>query len=109
MNPKPSASDLPESLRQLFWDYDFNRLSWQRDHELITGRVLTSGPWQTILWLRERLTDAALARWILDRRGRGLSPQQLRFWELILDLPTPQVDAWLAERATDPWERRQAS
>ena len=106
MNPKPPTSDLPETLRKLFWDYDFDRLSWELDRELITSRVLISGPWQTIRWLRTRLGDEGIARWIVDRQGRGLSPQQLRFWELILGLPSCQVDAWLAERASDPWWNR---
>lgn len=100
---------LPESLRRLFWDYDFSRLSWDGDRDLVTARVLAAGSWRDIGWLRSRLGDETLAAWITARRGRGLSPQQLRFWELILGLPTADVDAWLEARRSDPWDRRQAS
>jgi|GEM_PF-1311244 len=80
---------LPESLRPLFWDCDFDALSWE-----------------AVQWLRRELGDAGLRVWILERRGRGLSPPQLRFWELILDLDKTEVDRWLAERKGDPWHER---
>lgn len=108
MSSSPLESQLPETLRKLFWDHDFDRLSWERDQDLITARVLVSGPWPSIRWLRRRLGDDGLKRWILSRHGRGLSPQQLRFWQLILDLPSQAVDTWLAAAATDPWHCRQA-
>ncbi len=100
---------LPGDLRPLFWDYDFQDLCWDDDRALIIRRVLTSGPWDSVQWLRSRVNDDTLGRWIIDHQGRGLSPQQLRFWQLILDLPTEQVDGWLADRQTDPWHHRQAS
>ena len=38
--------------------------------------------------------------------GAGLSARQLRFWELILELPHREVNAWLAEPARRIWEAR---
>jgi hypothetical protein len=46
--------------------------------------------------------------WIRQHRGRSLSRRQLRFWQLILDLPREEVDAWLEAREPDLWERRWA-
>ena len=109
VNLQTSVPALPEELRKLFWDHDFDRLNWDSDHDLITHRILASGPWEAVRWLRRELGDARLRSWILNRQGRGLSPQQLRFWQLILGLPAAQVDGWLAAAATDPWHRRQAS
>src|SRR5207249_11685493 len=109
MNRQDAKSDkstkrpsLPALLRPLFWDYDFKTLTWDDDRDLIIARVLASGTWEAIIWLRAHLGDQALREWIERRRGRGLSPRQLRFWEVMLDLPHRQVNAWLqAEGAQD--------
>ncbi len=100
---------LPNDLKSLFWDYNFEDLSWDEDRTLIIRRILISGPWNTVQWLRTRLSNDELRHWIIDHRGRGLSPQQLRFWQLILDLPAQQVDAWLTDQRSNPWHHRHAS
>lgn len=103
----PSAP-LPESLRGLFWEYDFDSLSWDEDRDLIFRRVLAEGRWEAVQWLRRRVGDFELRAWIREHQGRGLSRRQLRFWQLVLDLPEGEVDAWLEFRRGDPWERRWA-
>jgi len=100
------AEPLPESLRGLFWEYDFDDLSWSEDRDLVFSRVLSAGPWEAVRWLRRRAGDEALREWLRARRGRGLDRRQLRFWQLILELPGDEVDGWLAAREPDPWERR---
>ncbi|MEW6750463.1 MAG: hypothetical protein AB1505_05730 [Candidatus Latescibacterota bacterium] len=97
---------LPERLRPLFWDVPFEALTWPRDRDFVVGRVLAQGTWDDIRWLRARVRDEGLSAWILTHAGRGLSPQQLRFWELLLDLPQEQVNAWLADEGRQAWERR---
>ena len=57
-------------------------------------------------WLYHRLGAAALRQWLVRRRGAGLSPRQLRFWETVLRLPRRQVNAWLAQPARQTWDRR---
>ena len=93
--PPTPSSRLPATLQALFLDYDFAALSWEDDRDFITARVLTSGGWDAVTWLRSRVGDRALREWIERHRGGGLSPQRLRFWELILGLPHCQVNAWL--------------
>jgi len=100
---------LPKQLRPCFWDYDFARLSWEEDRELVIARVLATGSWEAIQWLRAQLGDPALREWLQRRRGAGLSPRQLRFWQLMLGLPRRQVDAWLAAEARQVWDRRRHS
>jgi hypothetical protein len=107
-NSATAPNPLPELLRGLFWEYDFEDLSWQEDRDLIFRRVLSSGPWESVQWLRRRAGDDAVRDWIRRHRGRSLSRRQLRFWQLILDLPPEEVDAWLEEREPDVWERRWA-
>ena len=97
---------LPSFLRSLFWDYRFARLSWAADRELITARVLEHGSWEAVCWLRRKLGDADLRAWIIRRRGGGLSPKQVRFWEVILDIPKRYVDAWLADPRRQIWDKR---
>ena len=101
-----NANGLPRTLRRFFWEYDFARLSWKADRDLIVGRILVVGDWDSIRWLRRRLPDAELRSWLEHRRGAGLSNRQLRFWELILDLPHREVNAWLANPARQIWENR---
>jgi len=109
-NPKagkrcPNAR-LPKELRPIFWEYDFSKLRWPRDRELVIARVLESGSWDHVQWLRAQLHSKTLRQWIEKRHGRGLNPQQLRFWELVLRIPRRRVDAWLREPARQVWDRR---
>ena len=93
-------------LRSLFWECDFEAFTWENDCDLIIARVLAHGTWDAVTWLRSRLGDTALREWIERHQGRGLSPQQLRFWELILDLPHQQINAWLQAQERRVWENR---
>jgi hypothetical protein len=101
-----TTEPLPPAIRLLFWDYDVRRLRWDRDRDLVIGRVLAAGPWETVVWLQERIGREGIRDWLLSRRGRGLSPQQLRYWQLVLDLPKKQVDAWLGDPSRQVWDRR---
>jgi hypothetical protein len=97
---------LPAPVRELFWDFDAKALRWERDRDLIIGRVLASGPWGTVKWLRAKAGDEDLRSWIERHQGRGLSPRQLRFWQLVLGLPARQVDGWLKSDRREIWDRR---
>src|SRR5262245_59157894 len=94
-HPSRKALKLPEFLRPLFCDYRFDSLSWEQDADLITGRVLAAGEWDAITWLWRRLTDEKLREWLIANEGGDLNPAQLRFWEIVLDLPRRQVNDWL--------------
>ena len=97
---------LPERLRQFFWDYPFGRLSWKEDADLVTARLLAYGDLQALGWLRKRLDDPALRRWLEERHGAGLSPQQLSYWQLILDIPKRLIKTWLADPGRAVWDQR---
>ncbi|MEX2317915.1 MAG: hypothetical protein WD669_12230 [Pirellulales bacterium] len=96
---------LPEEFRRLFWDHDFDKVSGINHYDFVVGRILVEGDWNSIQWLRKHVGDDALRDWIERHEGRGLSRQQLRFWELILKLPAPEVDRWLAARSPG-WDDR---
>lgn len=100
---------LPDMLKQFFWDYNFNKLSWSHDRDLIVRRILRQGSWQAIGWLRRQMGDESLHRWLVENRGGRLSPLQLRFWEIVLDLPNEKVQKWVDEAKNNPWIQRTAT
>ena len=97
---------LPGELKPVFWDYNFNRLRWEKDRDLIIGRILSQGDWQALEWLRSRVDSVSLRDWLSSRRGAGLSSGKLRFWGLILELPPREVNKWLKDKGRMVWERR---
>jgi hypothetical protein len=99
-------SRLRPALRPLFWDHDLAKLDWNADHDLVVGRILAAGPWDAVRWLYHRLGPAVLRQWLVRRRGSGLSPRQLRFWETVLHISRRQVNAWLAQPARQTWGHR---
>lgn len=103
---KRRPARLPRRLRRFFWEYDFGRLSWAADRDLVIARILAVGDWESLRWLRRRVSNDELAQWIVQRRGAGLSNRHLRFFELILDLPHREVNTWLADPARKIWEAR---
>jgi hypothetical protein len=97
---------LPDRLRPFFWDYDFDALNWGEDRDLIIKRILASGDWNAITWLRSHIGDDSLKAWIQQHQGGGLNPRQLRFWELVFEIPHRQVNAWLSMERRSIWEKR---
>lgn len=101
-----SANGLAPELRKLFWEYDFDSLSWERNSHFIIKRILTHGELRAWDWLRDQIGEAALRQWILDSKGAGMDKRRLRYWELILDLPGDEVNRWVAAQASSIWGRR---
>jgi hypothetical protein len=99
---------LPTEVRGLLHDCDPDSVSWESRREFLIDRILSAGNWDAILWLRRTAGGDALRARILATRGRRLSPRQLRFWQLMLELPEADVTCWLAEPARAIWDRRSA-
>ncbi|OPY06071.1 MAG: hypothetical protein A4E67_01645 [Syntrophaceae bacterium PtaB.Bin038] len=97
---------IPARLRPFFWDVEFRRLKLDRDRDLIIRRLLDRGDWEAVQWLRTRFSDRDLKNWLVDRRGAGLSPPKLRFWELVLGLPEQDVNDWLRSKTRQVWDQR---
>ena len=83
-----SGPELPSTLKIWFWDCDFSSLTWEQHGSFIIRRILDRGDWDTITWLRRSIGDEVLRDWFLAKSGGGLDPPKLRFWGLILDLPS---------------------
>lgn len=97
---------LPSHLSTLFWDYEFNELSWEKNRDLIIARILSKGEWSDVSWLRSKCSDEEIRYWIIKHKGSCLDPPRLRFWELILELPHKKVNAWVRNERRTLWEQR---
>lgn len=97
---------LPGELKPLFWDCDFGTLDLKAHRNYIIRRILDRGDSRSLAWLRETLGDDTIREWILAKKGGGLDPPKLRFWELILDLPSDVVDEWVRKARETTWHRR---
>jgi len=103
-----SNPQLPPSVSRLFWEYQAGAVSWQDHRDFIVERVLARGDWDAIRWVRAHAGDAVVRQIVTRTRGRWLSRAQLRFWQLVLDLPDDEVAAWLGARGREIWDRRSA-
>jgi len=97
---------LPSHVLDLFWEYHKQTLSWSKDADLITRKVLESGNWDSVKWLLVTAGRRWLKEWLVQHQGAGLDPKRLRFWQHILDLPQRLVDGWIATITANPWEQR---
>lgn len=106
MANRQATLELPDELRAFFWDYDTDRLSWERNRHTIVLRLLEKGGMHAVRWLREHMSDGEIREFIVRRRGRGISPQRLRFWSLLVDIPRREVDEWIETARRNPWQKR---
>ncbi len=98
--------DLPACVADVLWDHVPGAVCWSRDRSYLIERVLAHGSFEAIRWLRERVSNEELGRLIRKTRGRRLSARQLRFWQVILDLPDDEVSSWLGDAGRQVWDRR---
>jgi hypothetical protein len=98
--------ELPDCITRVLWDTDTRRVTWETHRESVLGRVLVYGDWDAIRWLRAVAGDDAIRAWIVGTRGRRLSRQQIRFWQLVLDLPDGHVREWLSSPERSVWDAR---
>jgi hypothetical protein len=100
------SKKLPQKLKPYFWEYTFSELTLDSDHELIIRRILTNGSWDALQWLRSKFGDLYLRNWLMTHKGRGLSPRQMRFWELVLNLPHKEVNQWVQDVKSTVWGQK---
>jgi hypothetical protein len=90
----------------LFWDYPEKRLSLARDREMVIRRILAEGGLLHVRFLRRRVGDEVIREVLLRSQARGLSPQRIRFWQLLLDVPARLANAWVRSARAGTWARR---
>ena len=98
--------ELPELLGRYFWDYAPGGLSWPADRYMIVFRLLEKGGPEAVDWLRTHVSDPEIREVITSRKGRGIDPERLRYWQFVLNLPSEDVDAWVQRALKSPWHNR---
>ena len=105
---RSAAPPLPRAVASLFWDYPGRRLSLTRDRDLVIRRILAEGGLEHVRFLRRRVGDEAIRDVLLRSGARGLSPQRIRFWQLLLGVPPGLANAWVKTARAGTWARRRA-
>lgn len=105
-DPNKTTKPIPDHLHDLFWEYDISDLNWDQYGDFVIRRVLSHGSWGQICWIRDEVGDQKISQVIMENEGRSLSPRQLSFWQLILELPDADVERWLRDARRQIWDRR---
>jgi len=85
----PDDAPLPEFLRPLFWEVDFDRLRVRGHERYIIERVLEYGDDEAIRWLYHTFGPRAIGDVV--RRSRKISRNTATLWALVLDIPGEQI------------------
>jgi hypothetical protein len=102
----PSRRSGTGDFDRLFWDYPARSIRPEADEDLLVRRVTAEGGWREMSLLRSRIGDQAIRDVIESTEARGLSPQRIRFWQLLLGLPARRADAWVRRARESTWARR---
>ena len=72
----------------------------------IIRRILEYGDFNSYRWLRSKMGDEQLRQWVIARNGKGLTPRQIRYWALVLDIDSNLADQWVRTASQTIWELR---
>lgn len=102
----PSRRPAGGGFERLFWDYPRGSVGADTDRDLLVCRVAAEGGWREMSLLRSRVGDRAIREVIERTDARGLSPQRIRFWQLLLGLPARRADEWVRRARESTWAHR---
>jgi len=74
------SGQLPELMRSLFWEYPFDQVRLPDHRSEVLLKALEYGNAEQLAWVRRRIGDARIRKWIIARKGRGLTPDQMAPW-----------------------------
>jgi len=80
---------LPELLRPLFWEIDFDRLRLPERETYVIERVLEYGDLPAVRWLEKTFPSKRIAQVV--RQSRALSLRSANFWARMLDIPLEEI------------------
>lgn len=80
---------LPEFLRPLFWDVDFDQLRIPGHERYIIERILELGDDVAVRWAWCTFGPEAITQTV--RRSRAISPNTASLWALILGIPRRSI------------------
>jgi hypothetical protein len=80
---------LPEFLRPLFWDVDFDQLRIPGHERYIIERILELGDDAAVRWMWRTFGPEAIAETV--RRSRAISPNTANLWACFLGIPRRRI------------------
>lgn len=80
---------LPEFLRPLFWEIDFDHLRLPERETYVIERVLEYGNLPAVRWLEKTFPPERIAQVV--RHSRALSLRSANFWARMLGIPLEEV------------------
>ena len=91
---------LPEFLRPLFWDTDFDRLCLSGHERYVIERVLEYGDVLEVRWMMRCFAREQIVQVL--RTSRRLTRKSAHFWSFILNIPTEEVQCLSASCHQQP-------
>jgi squalene cyclase len=96
---------LPESLRWLFWEADFDELEAETDADYVLARVLEFGRLADLRWVIRHYGYLRIHEFLRDVGHPELSPRTIAFWRAFFKAenePWKMPPAWRTTNAA-PW------
>lgn len=72
---------LPEDLKPIFWDIDFNDLNKEEHKEYIITRITEKGRWRDVKWLVDEFNKEEIKGIVLD--SKNTSDKTKSFWQVV--------------------------
>lgn len=104
------GSHIPEFLFPLFWEYEPENIHIVRHADFVMGRIMETGTWESMLWLRRTYSRERLISFLEKRGRRVLPPRELNYWALISGISREKREDWVMEsrNKTHVWGAKHA-
>lgn len=86
---KNNRTQLPEFLREYFWDVKFENVDVEKNPRFVLKRIIDRGDTKALLWAKSRFTVSDIRDLVMTTRD--ISRKTASFWTLILDLDPKRV------------------
>lgn len=95
---------LPEALRWLFWETDFDQLEVEAHGDYVLPRILEHGRLVDVQWALATYGWERIHRFLREHGHPELSPRTIRFWRVVFEDEEPWASppSWKSNSAA-PW------
>jgi len=84
---KKKPQTLPKEFKKYFWEYDFDKISPDKDYKLILGRIMNFGNMKSVKWMLDNFDEKDIKEFVLQTGGQQLDKRSDNFWRLYFNLP----------------------
>jgi hypothetical protein len=87
---------IPESVRELLWEYDLGDSAVaERVERIMIERIMERGGWSAMQWLLRSFEPEKLRSFLEDRGRRVLPARELNFWAWVSGVPESAAREWV--------------